>query len=93
MRPGLSTAEICRKHGLATRPGETGGGVSDGEAGRLMLVRAVIEGGDLILADEPTADLDAETAARIRAEGRAILVATHDPMLAAAMDVELAMTS
>lgn len=84
--------------GLATRLGETGGGVSGGEARRLMLARAVMEGGDLILADEPTADLDAETAARIiatldriRSEGRAILVATHDPVLAAAMDRRVVM--
>ncbi|MCC0077543.1 MAG: ATP-binding cassette domain-containing protein [Rhodobacter sp.] len=78
--------------GLQTRLGETGGGVSGGEARRLMLARAVMAGGDLILADEPTADLDDQTAARIiaalgrlAAEGRALIVATHDPALAAAM--------
>jgi len=78
--------------GLQTRLGETGGGVSGGEARRLMLARAVMAGGDLILADEPTADLDDETAARIiaalgrlAAEGRTLIVATHDPALAAAM--------
>ncbi|UYV35656.1 ATP-binding cassette domain-containing protein [Rhodobacteraceae bacterium D3-12] len=84
--------------GLQTRLGETGGGVSGGEARRLMLARAVMARGDLILADEPTADLDGETAGRIiaaleriRAEGRAILVATHDPVLAAAMAQNVAM--
>ncbi|MBU2957999.1 ATP-binding cassette domain-containing protein [Paracoccus sp. 1_MG-2023] len=78
--------------GLETHLGESGGGVSGGEARRLMLARAVMAGGDLILADEPTADLDDETAARIIAalariatSGRAIVVATHDPALAAAM--------
>ncbi len=83
-------------NGLATRLGETGGGVSGGEARRLLLARAILTGADLILADEPTADLDAETAGRIlaslqalRAEGRTILVATHDPDLAAAMDARL----
>lgn len=86
--------------GLATRLGETGGGVSGGEARRLMLARAVMEGGDLILADEPTSDLDTETATRIiaaldrvRGEGRAILVATHDPALAAVMDRQVAMSA
>ena len=80
-------------HGLDTRLGETGGGVSGGEARRLLLARAINTGADLILADEPTADLDSETAARIiaalqemRREGRSIIVATHDPDLAAAMD-------
>jgi ATP-binding cassette subfamily C protein CydD len=82
--------------GLATRLGETGGGVSGGEARRLMLARAVLSGGDLVLADEPTADLDPETAQRIvaalrrlNAEGRAVIVATHDPALAAAMGRQL----
>ncbi|WP_018701348.1 ABC transporter ATP-binding protein/permease [Amorphus coralli] len=82
--------------GLATRLGETGGGVSGGEARRLMIARAVMAGGDLVLADEPTADLDSETAERIiaalkrlNAEGRAVIVATHDPVLAAVMDRQL----
>ena len=82
--------------GLDTRLGETGGGVSGGEARRLMLARAVMAGGDLVLADEPTADLDTETAERIiaalkrlNAEGRAVVVATHDPALAAAMGRQL----
>ncbi len=80
-------------HGLETRLGETGGGVSGGEARRLLIARALHTGADLILADEPTADLDSETAARIIAtlkkmqrDGRAIIVATHDPKLASAMD-------
>lgn len=79
--------------GLDTHLGETGGGVSGGEARRLLLARAVLNGGDLILADEPTADLDAETADRItsslkhlQSEGRTLLIATHDPDLIAALD-------
>ena len=82
--------------GLATRLGETGGGVSGGEARRLLLARAILTGADLILADEPTADLDPETADRIsrslqrlKDEGRTIVVATHDPVLAAAMDARV----
>ena len=78
--------------GLATRLGESGGGVSGGEARRLLIARAVLSGGDLILADEPTADLDDETARRVIAaltrlhrEGRSIIAATHDPAVAAAM--------
>lgn len=102
--PALRLADaddiVARLHdGLATRLGETGGGVSGGEARRLLVARAVLSGGDLVLADEPTADLDDETAQRIvsafrrlRREGRSIIVATHDPALAAAMakKVELA---
>jgi ATP-binding cassette subfamily C protein CydD len=96
--PVLETANARRiverlPEGLATRLGETGGGVSGGEARRLMIARAVMAGGDLILADEPTADLDPETAeliiaalVRLKGRGRALIVATHDPRLAAAMD-------
>lgn len=79
--------------GLDTRLGETGGGVSGGEARRLMLARAFLAGGDLVLADEPTADLDPDTAQkviaalrRLQAQGRTIIVATHDRDLAEAMD-------
>lgn len=84
--------------GLETRLGESGGGVSGGEARRLLLARAIQSGAEMILADEPTADLDPETASRIiaallrmRQEGRAIIVATHDPDLADAMDRQLEM--
>ncbi|MCR8549384.1 ATP-binding cassette domain-containing protein [Salipiger sp. P9] len=78
--------------GLETVLGETGAGVSGGEARRLLLARAFLTGADVILADEPTADLDAangaaiiEALAALAAEGRTVIVATHDPALAAAM--------
>ena len=84
--------------GLETRLGETGGGVSGGEARRLMIARAAFDDSDVILADEPTADLDAETAShvidallRLKQEGRTLIVATHDPALAAAMDRQVSM--
>jgi len=77
-----------------TRPvGEDGAGLSGGEALRLGLARAIVEPeATLILADEPTAHLDADTAADVTrallaaAEGRTLVVATHDPVLAARMD-------
>jgi ATP-binding cassette subfamily C protein CydD len=79
--------------GLATRLGETGGGLSGGEARRITLARAIHGAPDLILADEPTADLDAGTAAMITdallaqaARGATLVVATHDAALAARMD-------
>jgi len=78
--------------GLDTRLGETGAGVSGGEARRLLLARTFLTGADVILADEPTADLDHETAGEIIAalvdlasEGRTVIVATHDSTLCAAM--------
>ncbi|CAA0121241.1 ATP-binding/permease protein CydD [Halioglobus japonicus] len=96
--PALEQAEasdivVRLPDGLDTRLGETGGGVSGGEARRLMIARAVLGGRELILADEPTADLDSETAAaitrslvRLQNDGHTLVVATHDPMLAAEMD-------
>ena len=79
--------------GLETRLGESGGGVSGGEARRLLLARAIMTGASLLLADEPTADLDADTANIIirslrsfQDAGGTVIVATHDPRLATAMD-------
>lgn len=79
--------------GLSTRLGEAGGGLSGGEARRITLARAVHAAPDLILADEPTADLDAATAALVTdgllaeaARGVTLIIATHDPVLAARMD-------
>ncbi len=79
--------------GLATRLGETGGGLSGGEVRRMTLARALFGKPDLILADEPTADLDPVTAKAVaegllaaRQRGATLVVATHDPALAARMD-------
>ncbi|MBO0661204.1 ATP-binding cassette domain-containing protein [Jiella sp. MQZ9-1] len=96
--PALQLAQARRlverlPNGLATRLGETGDGVSGGEARRLLIARAVMAGGDLVLADEPTADLDPETAAfvtnsllALKERGLTLIVATHDLALAAALD-------
>lgn len=79
--------------GLSAELGETGGGVSGGEARRLMIARALLSPPALVLADEPTADLDPATAAQVtsallalRDRGCGLLIATHDPALIAALD-------
>jgi ATP-binding cassette subfamily C protein CydD len=79
--------------GLFTRLGETGAGLSGGEGRRITLARAVFGQPDLLLADEPTADLDPETARSVTegllaqaAQGVTLVVATHDMALAARMD-------
>ncbi|MDV4146522.1 thiol reductant ABC exporter subunit CydD [Shimia sp. FJ5] len=79
--------------GLETRLGETGAGVSGGEARRFLVARAILRGADVVLADEPTADLDSDTAATLITSlkdlaqaGATVLVASHDPQVLAAMD-------
>lgn len=75
--------------GLDTRLGETGHGVSGGEARRLLVARALYSHADIALADEPTADLDEMTASAVTegllalaARGTTLIVATHDMELA-----------
>lgn len=78
--------------GDATLLGEAGQGISGGEGQRLAVARAALRGADIILADEPTAHLDAETAEAVAdglfrlAEGRTLILATHDEALAARCD-------
>ena len=88
--------------GLSTLLGETGAGLSGGEARRITLARAVFAGPDLILADEPTSDLDTATAQAVTegllaeaSKGATLVVATHDMDLAARMDriIDLGATS
>ncbi len=78
--------------GDQTRLGERGAGLSGGEARRVTLARALHGRPDLLLADEPTADLDARTAGMVTDglmqfadAGGTLIIATHDPDLAARM--------
>ncbi|OUD09932.1 hypothetical protein BVC71_07825 [Marivivens niveibacter] len=80
-------------NGAQTKLGETGGGLSGGEARRLTLCRAILANPKLIIADEPTADLDPKTAEivtnallNLKSKGVALIVSTHDARLAERMD-------
>ncbi|WP_342150894.1 ABC transporter ATP-binding protein [Methylorubrum sp. SB2] len=78
------------KERLPHRPAE----LSGGEQQRVAIARAVANGPRLLLADEPTGNLDPQTSGRVfnillqlvRASGLAALIATHNMELAARMD-------
>ena len=74
-----------RRHNPAQRSG--------GEQQRLAFAAAVVGGPSLVVADEPTAELDRAAGARLleavralRATGTSFVVSSHDPTVAAAAD-------
>lgn len=76
------------------RPGQ----VSGGQAQRISLCRALLGQPDVLLADEPTGNLDAASAKLVvdalhqhAREGAAVIVVTHDPTIAARCDREISL--
>jgi lipoprotein-releasing system ATP-binding protein len=86
--------ELLGRVGLGERLEHRPGMLSGGEQQRVAVARALIMRPSLLLADEPTGDLDEQTADALhdllrdmhRAYGLTSVIATHNPRLAGACD-------
>ena len=93
-------AEALEAVGLGGRLDHRPAALSGGEQQRVGLARAMIARPRLLLADEPTGNLDQATGARVielmfdlaRKQGTAVVLITHDPGLAARADHVFTMT-
>ena len=94
-----SAGALLAAVGLSERASHRPGELSGGEQQRAAIARALVHNPRLVLADEPTGNLDAHTGATVaallstlaRTRGAAVIVATHNEQLADACDRALAL--
>jgi len=78
--------QLLERVGVADQAGKLPSALSGGQQQRFAIARALANDPPVILADEPTGNLDSETSAEIfslfaqlAADGKTLLVVTHDP--------------
>ncbi|PPF20848.1 ABC transporter ATP-binding protein [Rathayibacter sp. AY1A7] len=88
--------DLMNRFGVAVPPGRKPGQVSGGQAQRIALCRALLNSPAILLADEPTGNLDPSTASvvvqalRDQAHaGATVIIVTHSPDVAASCDREI----
>lgn len=85
--------DLLVRLGLGDRLRNRPGALSGGQQQRVSVARALMNGGEVILADEPTGALDSRSGAdlmellkELHGEGHTIIIVTHDPNIAAQTD-------